>query len=185
MNRTADLDTALGFVIGRIEEEATRSGEPLSDEQRFLLNHLPTYSAWTQPYGGDPEIPAQPIPRDTTYELVCAAAKAAHHHRSAVESGDGSRLGICRCCLEAQPPSSVLALTVGGRETAQAVVGPLASRCCCAAVHILRRSCDAARGERTLDSIPMDSRRGWVHCYRGSSVFCFTTDRGAAVEAKH
>jgi hypothetical protein len=80
MNRTADLDTALRFVIERIEEEATRSGEPLSDEQRFLLNHLPAYSAWTQPYGGDPEIPAQPIPRDTTYERVCAVAKAAHHH---------------------------------------------------------------------------------------------------------
>ena len=80
MNRTADLDTALEFVIGRIEEEATRSGEPLSDEQRFLLNHLPKYSAFSQPYGGDPEIPAQPIPRDITYERVCAIAKAAHHN---------------------------------------------------------------------------------------------------------
>ena len=80
MKRTADLETALRFVIKRIEEEAKRSGEPLSDEQRFLLNHLPTYSAWTQPYGGDPEIPAQPIPRDATYERVCAVAKAAHRH---------------------------------------------------------------------------------------------------------
>ncbi len=26
MDQTTDLDTALGFVIGRIEEEATRSG---------------------------------------------------------------------------------------------------------------------------------------------------------------
>ncbi len=80
MNRTADLDIALGFVIGRIEEEATRSGEPLSDEQRFLLNHLPKYSAFSQPYGGDPEIPAQPIPRDFIYERVCAVAKAAHNN---------------------------------------------------------------------------------------------------------
>ena len=45
MNRTADLDTALGFVIARIEEEAARSGEPLGDEQRFSLNHLPTGDA--------------------------------------------------------------------------------------------------------------------------------------------
>ena len=81
MNRTADLDTALGFVIRRIEEEATRSGEPLSDEQRFLLNHLPKDSALPQPDGGSPEIPTQPqlVPRDTTYERLCAVAKAAHH----------------------------------------------------------------------------------------------------------
>jgi hypothetical protein len=140
MNRTADLDTALRFVIERIEEEATRSGEPLSDEQRFLLNHLPAYSAWTQPYGGDPEIPAQPIPRDTTYERVCAVAKAAHHHD-----------------LRLNPESAL------DWEFA-------------AAVHILCRSYDAARGERTLDRIPVDSRRCWIHCFRGSSVFCFAPD---------
>jgi hypothetical protein len=51
VNRTADLDAALGFVIGRIEEEATRSGESLSDEQRFLLNHLPKVSALPEAYG--------------------------------------------------------------------------------------------------------------------------------------
>jgi hypothetical protein len=32
MNRTADLDAALRFVIGRIEQEAARSEESLSDE---------------------------------------------------------------------------------------------------------------------------------------------------------
>jgi len=70
MNRTADLDTALEFVIGRIEEEATRSGEPLSDEQRFSLNHLPD-SALHQPYGDSPEIPQpQFVPRDTRYERL-------------------------------------------------------------------------------------------------------------------
>lgn len=37
MNRKADLNVALRFVIGRIEQEAMRSGESLSDEQRFLL----------------------------------------------------------------------------------------------------------------------------------------------------
>ena len=45
MNPMADLDTSLAFVIGRIEEEAMRSGQLLSDEQRFLLNHLPNNSA--------------------------------------------------------------------------------------------------------------------------------------------
>jgi hypothetical protein len=80
MSRTADLDVALRFVISRIEQEATRSGESLSDEQRFLLNNLPKNSVLSQPYGGDPEIPAQPIPRDTTYERVCAVARLAHHN---------------------------------------------------------------------------------------------------------
>ena len=80
MNRTADLNTALGFVIDRIEGEATRSGEPLSDEQRFLLNHLPEYSALPQTYGADPEFPVVLVPRDTTYERLCAVAKTAHQN---------------------------------------------------------------------------------------------------------
>lgn len=78
MNRTADLDAALGFVIGRIEEEATRSGEPLSDEQRFLLNHLPKVSALPEAYGADPESPMVLVPRDTEYERLIGLAKAAH-----------------------------------------------------------------------------------------------------------
>jgi hypothetical protein len=76
----ADLDTALGFVIGRIEEEATRSGEPLSGEQRFLLNHLPEDSVSPQPYAGDPEFPPVLVLRDTTCERLCALAKAAHRN---------------------------------------------------------------------------------------------------------
>jgi len=80
VNGRTDLEAALRFVIGRIEQEAARSGESLSDEQRFLLNNLPKDSVLSQPYGGYPEIPAQPIPRDTTYERVCAVAKLAHHN---------------------------------------------------------------------------------------------------------
>jgi hypothetical protein len=38
VNRTADLDAALAFVIGRIEEEATRSDEPLSDALRANIS---------------------------------------------------------------------------------------------------------------------------------------------------
>ena len=53
MDRAADLDSARNFVIGRIAEQAKRSGEPLSDEQRLLLNFLPSaaLASW------DPEIP--------------------------------------------------------------------------------------------------------------------------------
>jgi hypothetical protein len=81
MNRAADLDIALGFVTGRIEEEATRSGEPLSDEQRFLLNHLPKDSLLPQAYDTAPESPVVLLPpRDATYERLCAVAKAAYHN---------------------------------------------------------------------------------------------------------
>jgi hypothetical protein len=82
MDRTVDLAAALRFVIERIEAEATRSGEPLSDEQRFLLNHLPNESEMSFDDGGSPEIPAQPnfIPRDTEYERLCALTKAARQH---------------------------------------------------------------------------------------------------------
>ena len=80
MNRTADLDAALGFVTRRVEEEATRSGEPLSDEQRFLLYHLPKDSVLRQPYAGDPEFPPVLVLRDTIYERLCALAKAARHN---------------------------------------------------------------------------------------------------------
>jgi hypothetical protein len=75
-NANADLDTALSFVIGRIEEEATRSGEPLDDEERHLLRHLPTataYSYWTT----DAERPI-PLPRDIVFEKLVASAKDAY-----------------------------------------------------------------------------------------------------------
>jgi hypothetical protein len=42
MNEAAELEAALQFVIRRINEEAAQSGEPLTEEQRFLLEHLPT-----------------------------------------------------------------------------------------------------------------------------------------------
>src|ERR1700730_17618681 len=75
MDRTADLDSALRFVIGLIAEQAKLSGEPLSDEQRLLLNHLPssTQANW------DPEIPVL-VPRNINLERVCALGKAAYQH---------------------------------------------------------------------------------------------------------
>jgi hypothetical protein len=79
MNPTTDFDTSLAFITGRIEEEAARSGEPLSDEQRFLLNHLPNNSALPIWNGADPEWPAVLISRDSAFERLCALAKAAHN----------------------------------------------------------------------------------------------------------
>jgi len=70
MDRAADLDSARNFVIGRIAEQAKRSGEPLSDEQRLLLNYLPSAAldSW------DPEIPVL-VPRNINLERVCALGR--------------------------------------------------------------------------------------------------------------
>ena len=69
-----DLRSALGFVIGRITEEANRAGEPLDEDEEFLLSNLPRSSSiaeWV-----DPEFPL--VPRDLAFEKLCRLALAAH-----------------------------------------------------------------------------------------------------------
>jgi len=73
-----DLSAVLEFVIRRIEQEALRSGQPLSDEQRSLLNDLPTSSSISHIATGEPESLPEPVPRDTNYEKLIAAAKTAY-----------------------------------------------------------------------------------------------------------
>jgi hypothetical protein len=75
MGRTEDLDSALSFVIGRIAEQAELSGEPLSDEQRLLLNYLPS----SAPQNWRLEVPVL-VPRNIDLERVCALGKAAYQH---------------------------------------------------------------------------------------------------------
>ena len=77
MQQTADLNAALAFVIDRIEQQAMLSGEPLNEEERFLLNNLPTVSTTPEVSIGDPEVPLLFVPRDKTYERLCVLAKAA------------------------------------------------------------------------------------------------------------
>lgn len=112
MHRTADLDAALRFALGRIEEQAMRSGEPLSEEQRLLLNNLPKGESMQQRVSmttGDPIAgPEFPI-RDITYERLCALAKAAH--RSELELNPASldwefALNVCK--LNHHPMSRLL-----------------------------------------------------------------------------
>ncbi len=79
----SDLQIALAFVIKRIEEEACRSGEPLDEDERLLLTHLPTTSAL--PFAVDPEFPA-PVPRDFSYERLIKLAKAAHRYDASPSS---------------------------------------------------------------------------------------------------
>jgi hypothetical protein len=78
MDRAADLSAALAFVINRIEKQAMRSGQPLDEEQRFLLNNLPAQSDMPEFRTGDLECPAHFRLRDVTYEKLCALAKAAY-----------------------------------------------------------------------------------------------------------
>jgi hypothetical protein len=75
MDRTADLDSALSFVLDRIAEQANASGEPLSHQQRQLLNYLPTKA----PANWNLEYQAL-IPRNFDLERVCALGKAAYLH---------------------------------------------------------------------------------------------------------
>jgi hypothetical protein len=75
MGRTEDLDSALSFVIGRIAEQAKLSGEPLSDEQRLLLNYLPS----SAPQNWNLEVPVL-VPRNIDLERVCELGKAAYQH---------------------------------------------------------------------------------------------------------
>lgn len=80
MKQMTDLSVALTFVIGRIEEQAMLSGEPLSEDQRFLLNNLPNVSSAPEISLGDPEVPVHFILRDRTYERLCTLAKAARRN---------------------------------------------------------------------------------------------------------
>jgi hypothetical protein len=77
MDRTTDLETALSFVVRRIEEQAKGSGHPLNEEEHSLLKNLPSsnvnYLIWA-PDLGPPEL----IPRNINLERLCALAKAAN-----------------------------------------------------------------------------------------------------------
>jgi hypothetical protein len=88
MHQTSDLQRALDFVIRRIEEEGMRSGEPLTDEQRFLLRHLPTEPVLSEAYFGDPELAPPLTPRDLDYEKLCELTKAAHRQDLQVNPDD-------------------------------------------------------------------------------------------------
>jgi len=75
MDRTADLEAALSFVIGRIGQQATLSGEPLSEEQHLLLNYLPSSTPAIEfPHPQPPTL----VPRDINYERLYALGKAAY-----------------------------------------------------------------------------------------------------------
>jgi hypothetical protein len=75
MDRATDFEVALTFVTRRIEEEAANSGEPFTDQQRLLLNNLPSSSPAASVQFAPESI--APVPRDVNYERLCALARAA------------------------------------------------------------------------------------------------------------
>jgi len=76
MDRTTDLETALNFVIRRIEEQAKTSGHPLDDKEHLLIKTLPSSNPH---YRFAPELgPPDLVPRNINLERLCALAKAAY-----------------------------------------------------------------------------------------------------------
>jgi hypothetical protein len=73
----SDLGIALDFIIGRIAEEAARLGEPLNEDEQFLLANLPRTSVLS--VGTDADNPFA-NPRDLAFEKLCTLAKAARSH---------------------------------------------------------------------------------------------------------
>ena len=66
MNQTTDIDAALRFVIGRIEDEAMLSGRPLDEDERLLLNNLPRTPTTPEISNYNPEFSTQVRLRDAT-----------------------------------------------------------------------------------------------------------------------
>ena len=67
------MNAALAFVINRIEEQGMRLGQPLDEEQRWLLNNLPDQSDVPEFSTGDPEFPVPLKLRDTHLrEALCS-----------------------------------------------------------------------------------------------------------------
>ena len=63
---TADLDSALAFVIERISRQAEFEAKPLDEDERYLLTHLPTNPTNPTIPGGvaDEYGPPMPMLRD-------------------------------------------------------------------------------------------------------------------------
>ena len=55
-----------------------QSGEPLTEEQLFLLNNLPSLPPGAMVFYYRDQISAPPVPRDLNYERLCALGKAAY-----------------------------------------------------------------------------------------------------------
>jgi len=170
MDRAADLDAALRFVIVRTEEQAKLSGEPLCVQQSLLVTNLPSSAAAIWIPG--PETPDPPlVPRDVNYERLCALAKTAYL----------SDRQINPASLDwefAQPSPYVGPPTTGRCGIPQTAVGRHSSGNRFSAI----RSCRSGAGipcrlgRRTLDSSPMDRVWSRIWCGPSIDVLCLTAN---------
>jgi hypothetical protein len=184
MDRAADVNAALAFVINRIEEQAMRLGQPLDEEQRWLLNNLPDQSDMPEFSTGDPEFPVHFKLRDVTYEKLCAVAKAAY--RSDREMNPGSQeWEFAFNVSKTQPSSYGLAFAVGWCETAQALVGQMAFGRCFATFRHSYYSPDARRYRPREGFVAMGNCWCWIHRPPAFHALCFPANRTTSVGAKH
>ncbi len=81
MDRNVELERVLVFITERIAAEGVRSGQPLTDEQRLLLNNLPKTCTLPATSFGGPEFSLEmPVPRNLNYERLIALAKEARRN---------------------------------------------------------------------------------------------------------
>jgi hypothetical protein len=154
MDRTADLDAALSFVISRIAEQAKLSGEPLSEQQRLLLSYLPspTPAVW---YPGIPEM----VPRNIDLERVCELGNAAYTHDRHVNPASLDwEFAFAVFALNRHPMRGLLQWT---GMTAQAEVGRRSTYCHWFGAHSGR---GPACLERRWTLVPVDSNRFGMRC---------------------
>lgn len=74
-----DLETALGFIVRRIEEQAKATGDPLNEAEHLLLKNLP--SSYGNFQGGATEFgPPELVPRNINLDRLCDLGKIAYRN---------------------------------------------------------------------------------------------------------
>lgn len=114
-SRSMQIDStgAATFVAQRIEEEAVRLQQPLNDEERILLTHLPDAScvAWAV----DAETPLL-RPRDLPFEKLCRLTSVAIHQDLSCDPGTIVKWRLVAALLRADRHPMAWLLEWGGLE---------------------------------------------------------------------
>jgi hypothetical protein len=168
----------------RIEEEATRSGELLTDEQRFLLNNLPRYSALPMTHVPDPEYPPILVPRDFVYERLIALARDARHNDVRVNPASDLEW-MCAVAVSRlnRHPMSWLLRWAGMKEREPWWDRPLLVGVSLLVTFLVMALIVFAQVETGTRLRWVG--RGWIRRNVSSSVFCLSSYRGMAVEANY
>ena len=184
MDRAADMNPALAFVINRIEEQAMRLGQPLDEEQRSLLNNLPDQSDVPEFSTGDPEFPVHFRLRDVTYERLCALAKAAYRTDREMDPRSQEWEFAFNVSKLNRHPMAWLLQWAGVKQRRPWWDGWLLVA---AALLFTCSYCsrDAPRCRRRESVVAVGNCRRWLHRPRAFHAHCFPANRRTAVGAKH